>query len=140
MSLDNPIIGAGALAATGGRIGRTRLIGIGVVAVIQAAALGVMWWTESGWFAPVLFVLDDHGAKRDAYRAQLPDLTDRLVFVDVPETDPDAAIMVVNNPVADGQRIRDLVTAGFIVRTRADAETVQSRLNYDKFKPYIIKQ
>jgi hypothetical protein len=85
------------------------------------------WPTLDRVLGQVLFVLDDHGAKRDAYRAQLPDLTDRLVFVDVPETDPDAAIMVVNNPVADGQRIRDLVTAGFIVRTRADADTVQAR-------------
>ncbi len=85
------------------------------------------WPTLDRVRGQVLFVLDDHGAKRDAYRAQLPDLTDRLVFVDVPETDPDAAIMVVNNPVADGQRIRDLVTAGFIVRTRADADTVQAR-------------
>jgi hypothetical protein len=75
----------------------------------------------------MLFVLDDHGAKRDAYRAQFPDLASRRIFVDVPETDPDAAIMVVNDPVADGDRIRTLVREGFIVRTRADADTVQAR-------------
>jgi hypothetical protein len=75
----------------------------------------------------VLFMLDDHGAKRDAYRAQLPSLDDRMVFVDVPEADPDAAIMVVNDPVHDAARIRALVGAGFIVRTRADADTVQAR-------------
>ncbi|HET8617914.1 MAG TPA: phosphatidylinositol-specific phospholipase C1-like protein [Acidimicrobiales bacterium] len=75
----------------------------------------------------VLFVLDDHGAKRDAYRAQVPDLADRQVFVDVPETDPDAAVMVVNDPLSQGERIRALVAAGFIVRTRADADTVQAR-------------
>jgi hypothetical protein len=75
----------------------------------------------------VLFVLDDHGAKRDAYRAQVPDLADRRVFVDVPETDPDAAVMVVNDPLSQGERIRALVAAGFIVRTRADADTVQAR-------------
>jgi hypothetical protein len=75
----------------------------------------------------VLFVLDDHGAKRDAYRAQVPDLADRRLFVDVPETDPDAAVMVVNDPLSQGERIRALVAAGFIVRTRADADTVQAR-------------
>jgi hypothetical protein len=75
----------------------------------------------------VLFMLDDHGAKRDAYRAQFPDLAGRRIFVDVPETDPDAAIMVVNDPVADGDRIGALVREGFIVRTRADADTVQAR-------------
>jgi Phosphoinositide phospholipase C, Ca2+-dependent len=75
----------------------------------------------------VLFMLDDHGSKRDAYRAQVPDLADRRIFVDVPETDPDAAMMVVNDPISQGDRIRDLVAAGFIVRTRADADTVQAR-------------
>jgi Phosphoinositide phospholipase C, Ca2+-dependent len=75
----------------------------------------------------VLFVLDDKGAKRDAYRAQVPDLADRTVFVDVPETDPDAAMTVVNDPIGSAGRIRSLVEAGFIVRTRADADTVQAR-------------
>jgi hypothetical protein len=75
----------------------------------------------------VLFVLDDKGAKRDAYRAQVPDVDDRLIFVDVPESDPDAAMMVVNDPIGDADRIRELVEAGFIVRTRADADTVQAR-------------
>ncbi len=75
----------------------------------------------------VLFVLDDKGAKRDAYRTQLPDLADRSVFVDVPESDPDAAMMVVNDPIGDADRIRALVEAGFIVRTRADGDTVQAR-------------
>jgi hypothetical protein len=75
----------------------------------------------------VMFVLDDKGAKRDAYRAQVPDLADRLVFVDVAETDPDAAVMVVNDPLASAEHIRSLVAQGFIVRTRADADTVEAR-------------
>lgn len=75
----------------------------------------------------VMFVLDDSGAKRDAYRTELPDLDDRTIFVDVPETDPDAAVMVVNDPVGSADRIRSLVEDGFIVRTRADADTVQAR-------------
>jgi Phosphoinositide phospholipase C, Ca2+-dependent len=75
----------------------------------------------------VLFVLDDKGAKRDAYRTQVPDLADRSIFVDVPATDPDAAMMVVNDPIGDAERIRSLVADGFIVRTRADADTVQAR-------------
>ena len=75
----------------------------------------------------VMFMLDDTGAKRDAYRARVPDLADRTVFVDVPASDPDAAVMVVNDPVGSADRIRSLVEAGFIVRTRADADTVQAR-------------
>jgi len=75
----------------------------------------------------VVFVLDDKGAKREAYRAQVPDVDDRVVFVDVPPSDPDAAMTVVNDPIGDAARIRDLVTQGFIVRTRADADTVEAR-------------
>jgi hypothetical protein len=85
------------------------------------------WPTVDRARGQVLFVLDDKGAKRDAYRAQVPDLADRSVFVDVPESDPDAAIMVVNDPIGSAERIRALVEAGFIVRTRADADTVQAR-------------
>jgi hypothetical protein len=75
----------------------------------------------------VLFMLDDHGALRDAYRAQFPDLGDRTMFVDVPDTDPDAGIMVVNDPIADAPTIRRLLEGGYVVRTRADADTVQAR-------------
>jgi hypothetical protein len=85
------------------------------------------WPTLDEARGQVMFMLDDKGAKRDAYRAQVPDVDDRLIFVDVPPTDPDAAVMVVNNPIGDGTRIRDLVSQGFIVRTRADADTVQAR-------------
>lgn len=75
----------------------------------------------------VLFVLDDGGAKRDAYRAERPDLADRTIFVDVPESDPDAAVMVVNDPIGSADRIRALVAAGYLVRTRADTDTVEAR-------------
>jgi hypothetical protein len=56
MSLDNPFPGAGAVAATA-RVARSRFVAIGAIAAIHAAALGVMLWTEHGWFAPVLFLL-----------------------------------------------------------------------------------
>lgn len=75
----------------------------------------------------VLLLLDDSGAKRDAYRTAVPALADRSVFVDVPETDPDAAMTVVNDPIGQADEIRSLVEAGFIVRTRADGDTVQAR-------------
>jgi hypothetical protein len=75
----------------------------------------------------VMFVLDDGGAKRAAYRALHPDLADRLVFVSAAPPDDDAGVVVVNDPVGDAERIRSLVADGFIVRTRADADTVEAR-------------
>src|SRR5882757_2813756 len=56
MSLENSFFGAGALAATV-RMGRARLICVGTIAALHAAALGVMLWTEYGWLPPVLFLL-----------------------------------------------------------------------------------
>lgn len=85
------------------------------------------WPTLDRARGQIMFVLDDKGAKRDAYRRQVPDLADRSIFVDVPESDPDAAVMVVNDPIGSAGRIRSLVQAGFIVRTRADGDTVQAR-------------
>ena len=96
-------------------------------ASLRDAVLDGRWPRLDAARGQVLFVLDDKGAKRDAYRAEVPDLADRSIFVDVPETDPDAAITVVNDPLGDADRIRALVEAGFIVRTRADADTVQAR-------------
>lgn len=74
-----------------------------------------------------VFVLDDHGAKRDLYRSLHPDTLDRLIFVDARPPDDDAAFTVLNDPVADGARIRELVEQGLLVRTRADADTVEAR-------------
>jgi hypothetical protein len=42
--------------------------------------------------------------------------------------DPEAAFIVVNDPVGNEERIQQL-TASFIVRTRSDAGTIQSRNN-----------
>ena len=75
----------------------------------------------------VMFSLDDNGAKRDMYRSLRPDVDDRLVFVDAAPPDDDAAYVVMNDPVADAAEIADLVKQGFLVRTRADVDTVQAR-------------
>jgi hypothetical protein len=88
---------------------------------------------EAGWpdvddlRGRFVFVLDDHDAKRELYRGLHPDTRDRLVFVDAVPPDPDAAFTVINDPVADGDRIRELVAQGILVRTRADADTVEAR-------------
>jgi len=74
-----------------------------------------------------IVTLDDAGAKRDLYRSLHPDTRDRLVFVAAEAPDPDAAFAVVNDPVAEGARIRELVEQGYLVRTRTDADTVEAR-------------
>lgn len=80
----------------------------------------------------VLFALDNGGTIRDLYLKDCPALQGRLMFVSVDEAHPAAAWMKVNDPVADFERIQRLVKAGFLVRTRADADTVQARTNDPK--------
>jgi hypothetical protein len=75
----------------------------------------------------VLFCLDNGGAKREAYLAGRPALEGRVLFTDALPGDPDAGFVKMNDPLADPDLIADLVRAGYIVRTRADADTEQAR-------------
>jgi hypothetical protein len=73
----------------------------------------------------VLFLMDNGGSKRELYRAGHPALEGRMVFTNSVPGDADAAFVKMNDPFdAD---IPDVVAAGYIVRTRADADTVESR-------------
>lgn len=74
-----------------------------------------------------VFTLDDRSPKRDMYRAIHADTRDRLIFVSAEAPDDDAAFTVVNDPVIDGDRIRELVALGYLVRTRSDADTAEAR-------------
>ncbi len=77
----------------------------------------------------VMFGMDNEGAVRDRYLDGHPALEGRLVFVSVPATNPAAAWMKRNDPVADFDQIQELVRSGFLVRTRADADTAEARTN-----------
>lgn len=77
----------------------------------------------------VLFVLDQSGRKLDAYRRGHPSLQGRVMFADAPAGTPEAAFHIVNEPIKQGDRIRMLVDDGYMVRTRADAGTVEARRN-----------
>ena len=77
----------------------------------------------------VIFALDNEGAVRDLYLADHPALRGRALFVSVAPDHPAAAWMKRNDPVRGFDEIQRLVKAGFLVRTRADADTVQARKN-----------
>ena len=69
-------------------------------------------------------ILDEGGDKRAAYASRW---RERAMFANLLEDQPGAAIMIVNDPIADFVRIQRLVRAGYIVRTRADADTIEAR-------------
>jgi hypothetical protein len=77
----------------------------------------------------VMFAMDNEGAVRDRYLEGHPALRDRLMFTSVAPGHPAAVWFKINDPIKDFDRIQALVRAGFLVRTRADADTRQARRN-----------
>jgi hypothetical protein len=84
------------------------------------------WPTLAQSRGRVLFTLDN-AAKRDAYLEGHPSLVGRILFTNAEPGDPDAAFVELNDAVPDHDKIRQTVAAGYIVRTRADADTVEAR-------------
>ncbi len=76
-----------------------------------------------------LFALDEPPAKVAVYRGARKSLEGRVFFINTDEDSPAAAYLTLNDPVAQHDRIRRDVTAGYLVRTRADANTVEARAN-----------
>ncbi len=76
-----------------------------------------------------LFTLDEPPEKVAVYRGARRSLEGRVFFINTDEDSPAAAYLTINDPVAEGARIRRDVAAGYIVRTRADADTKEARIN-----------
>ncbi|MDR3511146.1 MAG: phosphatidylinositol-specific phospholipase C1-like protein [Caulobacteraceae bacterium] len=76
----------------------------------------------------VMFALDEEAPHVAAYRGARRSLEGRLLFVNTDEASPAAGYITLNEH-ADTARITADVKAGFIVRTRADADTLEARTN-----------
>lgn len=101
----------------------------GVAATLPEALRQRGWPTLDATRGKVMFALDNEDAIRDRYLDGHPALRGRVMFASVAEGHPAAAWMKVNDPVRDFDRIRRLVAAGFLVRTRSDADTAEARAN-----------
>jgi hypothetical protein len=77
----------------------------------------------------IMFALDNTGSARDLYIAGHASLEGRVLFTDSPAGTPEAAFMKRNDPLSEPGEIEALVQQGYMVRTRADADTVQARTN-----------
>lgn len=96
---------------------------------LRDAVLAGNWPTLEQARGRFLFALDEGEAKVALYRGPQHSLEGRVFFVNTDETSPAAAYLTLNDPIGDGERIRRAVRAGFLVRTRADAETREARSN-----------
>ncbi|HEX3699983.1 MAG TPA: phosphatidylinositol-specific phospholipase C1-like protein [Phenylobacterium sp.] len=77
-----------------------------------------------------MFAIDEPPAVVEAYRGGRKSLEGRVCFINSPDEDhPAAAYFTLNEPDKLGARIRADVRKGFIVRTRADADTWEARKN-----------
>jgi hypothetical protein len=86
------------------------------------------WPTLGEMRGKVLFTLDN-GNLRDDYLTGHPTLEGRVLFTPSSPGRPDAAFAKLNDPLNDAAAIRAALAAHMVVRTRADADTVQSRTN-----------
>ncbi len=101
----------------------------GDAVTLELAVLEQGWPPLSEARGRVIFALDNGGAKRDMYIEGHASLEGRVLFTDSPTGTPEAAFMKRNNPLSEPGRIEELVAQGYLVRTRADADTQQARDN-----------
>ena len=98
-------------------------------ATLEEAVLKDGWPALKDAQGRVFFALDNTDAKRDAYVAGHPSLKGRLMFTSSVPGTPEAAFVKLNDPLLEFEQIRAAVSAGYLVRTRADADTGEARSN-----------
>jgi hypothetical protein len=87
------------------------------------------WPTLDAARGKVMFLLDNEGRIGELYRKGRPSLKGRAMFALCPESDGGAAIFKLNDPLVEFDSIQKLVKAGYLVRTRADADMLEARKN-----------
>jgi hypothetical protein len=94
---------------------------------LAAAILDRGWPKVDDLRGRFLLVIDEVDTKRQTYIDGHPSLRGRALFTtSVPGT-PEAAVLIINEPKREQETIRRRVEEGYLVRTRADAETVEAR-------------
>jgi hypothetical protein len=95
---------------------------------LEAAVLRDGWPALRGSRGKVLFLMDNGEPYRSRYLEGHPALRGRLLFTSSVPGQPDAAFIKENDPTGSSfERIRDEVRSGYVVRTRADADTREAR-------------
>jgi hypothetical protein len=100
----------------------------GDAATLGAAVAANGWPVLGEMRGKVLFTLDN-GGLRDLYLAGHPSLQGRVLFTPSSPGAEDAAFAKLNDPIGDAAAIQAALAAHMLVRTRADADTIQSRAN-----------
>lgn len=94
---------------------------------LEQAVLAKGWPTLGQARGKVTFALDNGGEKKAIYTEGHPSLRGRVLFTSALPGEDEAAFVKLNDPIGDFDLIQELVAQGFLVRTRADGDTVQAR-------------
>lgn len=104
-------------------------------ASLEQAILEEGWPLVDAMRGKFLWVIDDAGRKRDWYIENHQSLRNRAMFTNSAPGTPEAAVLILNNPIGQQEEIQQRVEQGYLVRTRADAETREARQNdYRRFE------
>ncbi|MEZ5936946.1 MAG: phosphatidylinositol-specific phospholipase C1-like protein [Hyphomonadaceae bacterium] len=101
----------------------------GTHASLREGAMDGGWPTLAASRGKVIFAVDDGPEHWAAYVEGHPSLEGRMAFVNANPTPdvPEAAYATMNEPKRDLALIQQRVREGFLVRTRADADTREAR-------------
>ena len=90
-------------------------------ATLEEAVLAKDWPTLGESRGKVMFLMINPEPYRSTYLEGHEGLEGRVLFTNAEPGQPDASYVGLDDPVADGARITELVEQGYLVRTRADA-------------------
>jgi len=96
---------------------------------LESAVLDGAWPSLKKARGKFIFILDENDQKRTYYIQGHPSLKGRLLFADADPGTPEAGIHIMNEAKQDEVKIQALVRKGYMIRTRADADTREARLN-----------
>jgi len=96
---------------------------------LEEAVLADGWLTLAEARGRIMFVFLNRSDARGHYIDGHPSLRGRVMFTNSVRGEPEAGWFNVNNALNSGEEIRELVGAGYLVRTRADEPTQHARDN-----------
>jgi hypothetical protein len=101
----------------------------GKARTLEAGVLHGNWPRMSKARGKFVFILDETGEKLASFVQGHPSLKKRVMFVNAEPGNPEAAFLIINDPLKDSLRIKEMVRKGYMVRTRSDADTKEAREN-----------
>lgn len=99
----------------------------GTHASLREAAVSDGWPLLGAARGKVIFTIDLSPEANAPYAEGHPSLEGRAAFMTTFPDAPEAAYFTMNEPLRDAELIRQRVAQGFLIRTRADADTREAR-------------